>query len=204
MLVFLIEAALRLEDVATLRRLRPMLAEFAGMNLVAGQFVAVFGSADRYLGAVDSLLGEADRGGLVPRRRGDGRPDGCTAASGGDDGPARPAPPTPRRRGRREAEELENRARALAEPLGLARVLGLLPATTRSGPSDGPERPDGLTAREIEVLTLLAEGLINREIAERLVISENTAANHVRSILTKTGSSNRTRAAIYAAERGLL
>jgi len=54
------------------------------------------------------------------------------------------------------------------------------------------------------VLRLLADGLINRDIAERLVISENTAANHVRSILTKTGCGNRTQAAMYASAHGLL
>jgi DNA-binding NarL/FixJ family response regulator len=50
------------------------------------------------------------------------------------------------------------------------------------------------------VLGLLAQGLGNRAIAERLVISENTAANHVRSILAKTGSANRTQAALYGRE----
>ena len=57
MLAFLAEAALALEDEPAARRLRGPLLEYAGLNLVAGQFVAVFGSADRYLGAVDSLLG---------------------------------------------------------------------------------------------------------------------------------------------------
>ena len=56
-LAFLVEAALALEDEAAARRLRGPLLEYAGLNLVAGQFVAVFGSADRYLGAIDSLLG---------------------------------------------------------------------------------------------------------------------------------------------------
>ena len=54
------------------------------------------------------------------------------------------------------------------------------------------------------MLRLLGEGLSNRDIASRLVISENTAANHVRSILAKTGSENRTQAAMYAAAQGLL
>jgi DNA-binding NarL/FixJ family response regulator len=54
------------------------------------------------------------------------------------------------------------------------------------------------------VLRLLGAGLSNRDIAARLVISENTAANHVRSILAKTGSGNRTQAAVYAAAAGLL
>jgi DNA-binding NarL/FixJ family response regulator len=51
---------------------------------------------------------------------------------------------------------------------------------------------------------LLAAGASNREIAARLVISEHTAANHVRNILTKIGAGNRTQAAIYASGHGLL
>jgi class 3 adenylate cyclase len=55
-LVFMVEAATRLEDLATARRLRPLMAEYAGLNLLGGSFAAVFGSADRYLGRLDSLL----------------------------------------------------------------------------------------------------------------------------------------------------
>ena len=54
------------------------------------------------------------------------------------------------------------------------------------------------------MLCLLAEGLSNRQIAGTLVISENTAANHVRNIRIKTGCENRTRAAMYAVTHGLL
>jgi DNA-binding NarL/FixJ family response regulator len=53
------------------------------------------------------------------------------------------------------------------------------------------------------VLELLAEAMSNRQIAQRLVISENTAANHVRRILIKTGCANRTEAALYATRLGL-
>ena len=53
------------------------------------------------------------------------------------------------------------------------------------------------------VLRLVARGLSNREIGAALTISEHTAANHVRSILRKTGSANRTEAASYAHRRGL-
>ena len=63
--------------------------------------------------------------------------------------------------------------------------------------------PAGLTAREREVLRLIGEGASNRSIAERLVISENTAANHVRSILIKIGAANRTQAAMFAVAHGL-
>ncbi|MDP9435436.1 MAG: AAA family ATPase, partial [Actinomycetota bacterium] len=58
-LAFLAEAALQLSDATAAEQLRPELAEYAGHNLVAGQFVALFGAADRYLGAVDSLLGRS-------------------------------------------------------------------------------------------------------------------------------------------------
>jgi DNA-binding CsgD family transcriptional regulator len=63
---------------------------------------------------------------------------------------------------------------------------------------------DGLSAREVEVLRLVAAGLSNRVIGQRLFISPNTAANHVRSILQKTGSANRAEATAYAARHGLL
>jgi len=57
---------------------------------------------------------------------------------------------------------------------------------------------DGLSERELEVLRLIAEGCSNREIGDRLFISQHTAANHVRSILQKTGCANRAEAAAYA------
>jgi NarL family two-component system response regulator LiaR len=64
--------------------------------------------------------------------------------------------------------------------------------------------PDPLTERELEVLGLLAQGLPNKEIAARLVITERTAKFHVSSIMTKLGASNRTEAVSLAAQRGLV
>jgi two-component system, NarL family, response regulator LiaR len=61
---------------------------------------------------------------------------------------------------------------------------------------------NGLTEREQEVLHLIAEGLNNRDIAERLVISEKTVKTHVSSILGKLGLADRTQAAIYALRQG--
>ncbi|RLC66716.1 MAG: DNA-binding response regulator [Chloroflexi bacterium] len=63
---------------------------------------------------------------------------------------------------------------------------------------------DALSARECEVLALVAEGDSNREIAEKLGISYNTVKNHVRSILTKLGVKNRAQAAAYAVSEGLV
>jgi DNA-binding CsgD family transcriptional regulator len=62
----------------------------------------------------------------------------------------------------------------------------------------------GLTAREAEVLILLARGLSNRQIAERLVITPKTAGNHVEHIYAKIGASSRAAAALFAVQHGLL
>jgi pimeloyl-ACP methyl ester carboxylesterase/DNA-binding CsgD family transcriptional regulator len=77
---------------------------------------------------------------------------------------------------------------------------------TGAPPAPLPERrpaPDGLTPREVEVLALIAAGKSNQEIAAALVVSLNTVSNHVKSILSKTGSANRTEAAAYAFRHGL-
>lgn len=60
-----------------------------------------------------------------------------------------------------------------------------------------------LTSREVEVLDLIAEGMINKEIAQKLYISEKTVKNHVSSIFKKLNVSDRTQAAIYAFKNNL-
>jgi DNA-binding CsgD family transcriptional regulator len=62
----------------------------------------------------------------------------------------------------------------------------------------------GLTARELEVLRLLARGLSTREIAAQLVISRKTARNHVQNIYAKAGVSNRAQASVFAIRHGLM
>ena len=66
------------------------------------------------------------------------------------------------------------------------------------------EGPAGLTAREVEVLRLVAQGLSNKEIAKRLVISPKTTSNHVEHIYSKIGTSNRAGAGLFAMQHGLL
>lgn len=63
--------------------------------------------------------------------------------------------------------------------------------------------PDGLTARQVEVLALVAMGKSNREIATELVISQKTVARHLENIFAKLGISSRTAAAAYAVEHHL-
>jgi DNA-binding NarL/FixJ family response regulator len=70
--------------------------------------------------------------------------------------------------------------------------------------SDSPEYEEPLTAREVEVLELLAEGLPNKSIATRLGISDQTVKFHVASICGKLGAANRTQAVRLAVRRGLV
>ena len=70
-------------------------------------------------------------------------------------------------------------------------------------PSPPSTDKESLTDRELEVLRLLARGLTNREIGERLAISERTAGVHVGHILGKLHLSNRVQAALYAVRAGL-
>ena len=76
-----------------------------------------------------------------------------------------------------------------------------------SGPSadggSGAELPDGLTQREAEILTLIAQGLTNPEIAARLFLSSHTIKTHINRIFSKTGSRDRAAAIGYAHRHGL-
>ncbi len=67
-----------------------------------------------------------------------------------------------------------------------------------------PANPAGLTAREVDVLRLVAAGLTNPQVAERLVISHHTVTVHLRSIYAKLGVSSRTAAARFAVDHGLV
>jgi len=72
-----------------------------------------------------------------------------------------------------------------------------------SHPSERPPTPDPLTPREVEVLRLVAQGLENWEIAERLVITEATVRTHVSNITSKLHVASRTQAALYALREGI-
>lgn len=199
-LVFMTEAGLALGDTDVTERLAPFLDEFAGLNLVAGTLIATFGSADRYLARIAALRGDytaAERhfaAALVMDRQ------MCSAVHTAET-LAYHAQFLAARGHTGRARSLAVEAHTIAAAIGQVRVLRLVNGLTgRAEPSD----LDGLTEREVEVLRLLAGGLSNSDIGARLFISANTAANHVRSILQKTGATNRTQAAIYAAQHHLV
>jgi DNA-binding NarL/FixJ family response regulator len=79
-------------------------------------------------------------------------------------------------------------------------VLEKLVSQKQAAADEGPD----LTARELEVLALISEGATNKEIAAKLVVSENTARNHVSHILSKLGFSRRSEAAAYAVKKGIV
>jgi len=73
-----------------------------------------------------------------------------------------------------------------------------------AAPAPAPPSPEpDLTERELEVLRLIAQGLNNHEIAQKLTISEKTVKTHVSNILSKLQVQDRTQAAIYALKKGL-
>ena len=78
-------------------------------------------------------------------------------------------------------------------------VTGRLLTRLRDGaPQDA--RLTSLTEREREILSLIAEGLTNRQIGERLFLAEKTVKNYVSRLLTKLGFERRTQAAVYASK----
>ena len=87
------------------------------------------------------------------------------------------------------------------QKLGAAPELARVNALSRRASAKGV---GGLTAREMQVLRLVAEGKTNRSIADDLVISEKTVARHVSNIFTKLGISTRSAATAYAYEHDFL
>ena len=101
----------------------------------------------------------------------------------------------------RAAIEAVARGEAALDPSVQHHVVAAL---ARSGPEPAAaELPDELTPREAEVLGLIAEGLTNAEIAERLVVSAATVKTHVNHIFAKAGVRDRAQAVVYAYSHGL-
>jgi DNA-binding NarL/FixJ family response regulator len=114
------------------------------------------------------------------------------------------------RLGRIEAalEEAQRAVDLLSElhaELEISRAKGLMESLSSAAPARSPAAPPaGLSVREIEVLRLVADGLNNQVIAERLFLSEHTVHRHVANILNKLSVSSRAAAVAQAARRGLL
>ena len=98
------------------------------------------------------------------------------------------------------AQALRSAASGLSvlDPAVQATLLAATSDRPAATPSPRADLPDGLTPREAEILTLLADGLTNPEIAARLVLSHHTIKTHINRIFAKTGSRDRAAATTYA------
>ena len=89
------------------------------------------------------------------------------------------------------------------DPAAQRQVVAALSEPAPAAAAPVAELPDELTPREAEVLALIAEGLTNSEIAERLVVSAATVKSHVNHIFAKIGARDRAQAVVYAYAHGL-
>jgi DNA-binding NarL/FixJ family response regulator len=103
-----------------------------------------------------------------------------------------------------EALRTVTAGQALLDPSVQRRLIEVMTSKRRTpAPVSAPALPDGLTAREGEILTLIAAGLSNAEIAAALVVTEATVKTHINHLLAKTGQRDRAQAVAYAYRHGL-
>ncbi len=202
-LSYLADVAVQTGDRAAAERIHHHLAPYEGMLLTFPGVVS-YGSADRYLGRLCETLGLAGqaRDHLERAVDVDERLAWTTWAAHSrfelgrhllvNGGPS----------DLRVGIEQIRRADRLATSASLV-ALGRR-CRDQLGESNEFKGSSLLTRRELEVLGVLAEGRTNREIGERIGASRHTVANHVRAILAKTGTANRTEAARWAHRRGIL
>ena len=202
-MAFMAEVCVYLKDTARAATLYQVLSPYAGRNIATGNNAPCFGAADRLLGLLAATLGEWDtaqrhfEAALAMNLRTGGRPWLAQTQLGYAALLLRK-----RETGGERAAKLLDAALATARELGMA-TLEQRCAVLRDKLEDRLAYPDTLSKREVDVLRLLAAGLSNQEIGVRLFISTHTVANHIRSILAKTGTANRTEAAAYAVHHGL-
>jgi DNA-binding CsgD family transcriptional regulator/tetratricopeptide (TPR) repeat protein len=204
-LTYITDACAAVGDEASAALVYPELAPLTGTNVMIGNLVATYGSVDRYLGMLAATLGERELAethferALALNRRMEARTWlAHTAFEYGrmllGRGPSH----------HHRAGQLMAEADRLAGEIGMPALRKRVHAHgAPAAPAPGP-LPDELSSREAEILRLVARGLSNREIGAAVFISEHTVANHIRSILRKTGCANRTEAASYAHRHALV
>jgi DNA-binding CsgD family transcriptional regulator len=210
-LTFLAETCIAVADRPAAEVLYDELRPFGGRNLMAGMTIC-FGPADRLLGGLAALLGrphEAEEHFCTALALAERSNSPLWTAEVKFDWAAALARLDPPR-----SRALMDEAMVTARQHAIGRLTERTSPAAAPPPPDravdeptaaSPDRfPDDLSAREAEVLRLVATGRSNREIGEALYISQNTVANHVRAILRKTGCANRTEASLYAVRNGVL
>ncbi|WP_280155311.1 AAA family ATPase [Piscinibacter sp. XHJ-5] len=207
-LAYLAEVCVHLHDVSRAATLYELLMPYAERNIVFGAHTASFGAGARLLGMLATLLSRYDDAqrhfdfALGFDERTGGRPwlahTRCEFAA--------------MLLRRSESGDAERAASLLTQALDDARELGMQSLEARVAQLQAQlsttRKPEvhaaGLSAREVQVLRLVAAGKTNQEIADALCRSPATVAIHVRNILGKTQAANRAEAAAFAARHGLL
>jgi DNA-binding CsgD family transcriptional regulator len=212
-MTYLAEVCTFLGDVTRAATLYQLLLPYAGRTVVMGGAVVCYGAASRYLGLLATTMARWRE--AVQHFEDALAMNACMGAR-----PwlahtqheyakmllARNQPGDPE-----QAEGLLNQALMTARELGMRTLEERLTACsgqTAAPPLTTPSPVpllylSELSQREVEVLRLLAAGKSNRDIADTLCISLSTVATHVRNILGKTGSANRTEVVAYALQQGL-
>ena len=200
-LTYLADVCSIVGDAEMARLVYAELLPHSGSSVMIGHAVACYGAADRYLGMLAATFG--DRA-LAARHF------EAALALDREAGAHTWVAHTAHEYGRMlhaggAAGDAGRAAELLAEAAELAKRIGMRALLERMQPAGAPVvAPSGLSPREVEILRLVARGLSNRDVGRALSISEHTAANHIRSILRKTGAANRTEAAAYAHTNGLI
>lgn len=184
-------AAAALEELRDVERRVGTLPLRARTDMAEAVLLAASGDHDRARSLLEDAVDRFERSG-APYEAAEARIELATAlvASGRADA------------AQREAVLAGDAMAAVGAQPGAERARRLLQASIRR--HDGGSPAGDVTPRERDVLTLLAEGLTNQQIAERLVVSEHTIHRHVTNILRKLRLPSRTAAAAYAIRSGLL
>lgn len=204
---FLAEAAWRVDARQIAQRLFERLESDRGLALISGPLSVCFGPVDRSLAQLQACLknfsaaAELFESALEQVRKWDSAPMIMRTACDFCETLIEQGTPSAIRRARELQAEFGEKAETAGRP-GLAKRFAAIEAELRRLATT--HGFDHLTAREVEVLRELADGASNAEISERLGISLATVATHVRNILEKTESRNRTAAAAYARQAGLV
>ncbi|MDM0115419.1 AAA family ATPase [Variovorax sp. J22R133] len=205
-IMFTAEVCVYLGDAARAALLYPLLKGHAGANLLADSGGPCLGSADRLLGSLAGVM----RQWVVAQRHFEAAltMDEKTGARVWLAHSRYAYAAMLHRRALAGDHELASTLLAAAgeeaAALGMNALVPRIAALAGVLSAPAPALPCGLTEREVGVLRLMAMGRNNRDIGQVLAISPNTVANHVRSILEKTYTSNRTEAAAFARREGLL
>jgi DNA-binding CsgD family transcriptional regulator len=203
-LAFCAEACAKLGDAECARQLYELLLPHSG-TFLSHPTAVCFGAAELFLGMLAATMGE-----LADARRAFETAIKANTAARAWPWVARSCYQYARALG--QSEQQDDRARAnellreagqLADSFGMKGLAADVDRLLR-GHDAGEVYPDALTAREVDVLRLIAIGRSNKDIGKVLSISLNTVATHVRNILTKTDCANRTEAAAYASRNDLI